>query len=235
MMILCFGTFASILRLCKLPGVTDPQLVGTMTKTVDPNCRYISPDNATAISRLLSCTGGFSTGRSKGGSGAMKAGEGISDVVQLAKSETTDNIVGDFQIKVLELLDEDKKALAVLALMDIIRQDETLDGTRKHTFEKYLGIKKDALLAQSELLLSHFLAGLFLYTVVIGKNTDGRECVKTVSVKRILCNQLKTVPPKRRHRLYRSLGRSWVSVSRQAQDGCQQRAAEPSPIPKTDT
>ena len=180
-MILCFGTFASILRLCKLPGVTDPQLVGTMTKTVDPNCRYISPDNATAISRLLSCTGGFSTGRSKGGSGAMKAGEGISDVVQLAKSETTDNIVGDFQIKVLELLDEDKKALAVLALMDIIRQDETLDGTRKHTFEKYLGIKKDALLAQSELLLSHFLAGLFLYTVVIGKNTDGRECVKTIN------------------------------------------------------
>ena len=62
-MILCFGTFASILRLCKLPGVTDPQLVGTMTKTVDPNCRYMSPDNATAISRLLSCTGGFSTGR----------------------------------------------------------------------------------------------------------------------------------------------------------------------------
>ena len=179
-MILCFGTFASILRLCKLPGVTDPQLVGTMTQTIDPNCQYMNSSNATPVSRLISCSGGFPTNRIRGGSGVVKTGDAISEVAVLAKSIMTESLVADFQLKVLELLDEDKKTLAVLALMDIIRRDETLDGTRKRTFEKYMGISKNALLTQRVLLLSHFLAGLFLYTVIIGRNSDAKQFVKSI-------------------------------------------------------
>lgn len=38
----------------KLPGVTDVQLVGSLTKAIDPMCEY-GDSEGTAVSRLLSC------------------------------------------------------------------------------------------------------------------------------------------------------------------------------------
>jgi hypothetical protein len=58
---LCFGTFARVLKLCKLAVVTDPRLVGTMTRTIDPQCQYILSENATSVHRLLNCTGDWCT------------------------------------------------------------------------------------------------------------------------------------------------------------------------------
>ena len=83
---LCFGTFAQILRLCKLENVTDPLLVGTMTRTVDPDCQYINGDNATAVSRLISCNGNLSNGRANtlGRGVVKKPGESISNVINAA-------------------------------------------------------------------------------------------------------------------------------------------------------
>lgn len=177
---LCFGTFAQILRLCKLGNVTDPQLVGTMTQTVDPKCGYIKPENATQVSRLLSCTGNLSTGRMRSRcSGAMKEpGISISNVIEMAQKADKADVVRKFDENVLRLLDEDKKEKTVLALLDLIAGDTVLDGDKKLNFEKYVGTTKNALLSQDEFVLADFLAGIFLYTTAAGVvNTAGRSTV----------------------------------------------------------
>ena len=182
---LCFGTFAQILRLCKLENVTDPVLVGTMTRTVDPDCQYINSDNATAVSRLISCNGNLSNGRatSRGSSAVKKPGESISNVINAALKVNKMEVVQKFRKDVLYLLDEDKKERVVLALLDIIEKDSFLDAEKKLSFEKYVGKTKIALLSQDEFAFDEFLAGIFLYTVAAGVvNTVGKDTVKGITV-----------------------------------------------------
>lgn len=181
MMRLCFGTFAQVLRLCMLETVTDKQLVGTMTRTIDPNCKYIEKGSDTAVSRLLSCEGNFPPVEISGGSGAYKkVGDKLSTVATLALGVKTEDIIKDFNDSVLKLIDEDKKAIVILALLDIVKKDLTIDEENKLKFEKYIGTSKEALLSQDEFVLSSFLAGMFLYTVVAVKNTVGKASVKSL-------------------------------------------------------
>lgn len=181
---LCFGTFAQVLRLCKLENVIDRKLVGTMTRTVDPTCQYIHKNNASAVSRLFSCTGNLSNGNiSDSGSGAVKNnGESLSNVINASQKADKDEVVQRFREDVIPLLDEDKKKLIVLALLDIIERDSVLDGDKKLSFEKYIGETKNALLSQGDFALDEFLAGIFLYTTAAGvMNTVGKETVKELT------------------------------------------------------
>lgn len=182
MMRLCFGTFAHVLRLCKRQNVTDYQLVGTMTRTVDPNCQYLNKDNKTSVSRLLSCTSNLSSGRKQGGSKAYaKSGESISNVVAEAQKSNKKDVVQKFEDTVVGLLDEDKKEQAINALLDIIEKDTVIENDKKLSFQKYIGKTKNALLSQDEFVLSELLAGLFLYTAAEVINTMGKECIKDIN------------------------------------------------------
>lgn len=181
---LCFGTFAQILRLCKLDGVLDREIVASMTRTVDPNCQYISKNNASAVSRLFTCEGNLSTGRLVGnGSGVIrKPGEKISNVINASKSANKEDVIKQFRENVLTLIDEDKKERVVLALLDIIENDDILDGEKKLNFEKYMGQTKNDLLSQRVFVLDEFLAGIFLYTVASGVvNTVGKQTAKGIN------------------------------------------------------
>lgn len=185
---LCFGTFARVLQLCKLNVVTDPRLVGTMTRTIDPQCQYIMSENATSVHRLLNCTGNLSPGNiTNGGIGVIRRpGKSISNVLILAPKANRDELVRKFGDDVVSLLNEDKKLQVVLALLDIIEKDTVLDDDssegKKMSFEKYVGTTKSTLLSQSTYVLSELLAGIFLYTVAAGVvNTVGKEAVQTIT------------------------------------------------------
>lgn len=185
---LCFGTFARVLKLCKLAVVTDPRLVGTMTRTIDPQCQYILSENATSVHRLLNCTGNLSPGNiMEGGVGVIRRpGNSISNILLMAPKANRDDLVRKFAENVVCLLNEDKKLQAVLALLDIIEKDTILDDDsaegKKTSFEKYVGTTKNALLSQSEYVLSDLLAGIFLYTVAAGVvNSVGRETVQSIT------------------------------------------------------
>ena len=181
---LCFGTFAQVLRLCKIESVFGYVLLGTMTRTVDPTCQYINQNNASAVSRLFSCTGNLSNGNiSDSGSAAIKNnGESLSNVINASQRANKNEVVQRFREDVIPLLDEDKKELIVLALLDIIERDSVLDGDKKLSFEKYIGQTKNALLSQGDFALDEFLAGVFLYTTAAGvMNTVGKETVKKLT------------------------------------------------------
>lgn len=188
MMRLCFGTFAHVLQLCKLDVVTDPRLVGTMTRTIDPNCEYIKSENATAVHRLLNCTGNLSPGNlSENGTGVMRRpGKSLSNVLLLASGVNSEELSRKFADDVIGLLDEDKKLNAVLALLEIVRSDNLIDDEsttgKKRSFIKYVGATKSALLSQSVYVLPDFLAGIFLYTVAAGiVNTVGKETISVLT------------------------------------------------------
>lgn len=181
---LCFGTFARVLQLCKLDVITDPRLVGTMTRTIDPNCEYIKSENATSVHRLLNCTGNLSPGNiTDGGTGVIRRpGRSLSSVLILAPRADKADLSQKFADDVIGLLDENKKLNAVLALLNIIQRDVVIDDDsasgKKRSFEKYVGTTKSALLSQSDYVLSDLLAGIFLYTVAAGiVNTVGKESI----------------------------------------------------------
>lgn len=186
---LCFGTFARVLQLCKLDVISDPRLVGTMTRTIDPNCEYIKSENATPVHRLLNCTGNLSPGNIiDGGTGVIRRpGRSLSSVLILAPRADRGDLSKKFADDVIGLLDENKKLNAVLALLNIIQRDEVIDDDsasgKKRSFEKYVGTTKNALLSQSDYVLSDLLAGIFLYTVAAGVvNTVGRESIAELTL-----------------------------------------------------
>lgn len=186
---LCFGTFARVLQLCKLDVISDPRLAGTMTRTIDPNCEYIKSENATSVHRLLNCTGNLSPGNiTDGGTGVIRRpGRSISSVLLLAPRADRTDLSRKFADDVIGLLDENKKLNAVLALLNIIQRDEVIDDDsasgKKRSFEKYVGTTKNALLSQSDYVLSDLLAGIFLYTVAAGVvNTVGRESIAELTL-----------------------------------------------------
>ena len=180
---LCFGTFGHILRLCKRGNISNPTLIGTMTRTVDPNCQYINPDNKSTVSRLLSCDGILSHGAMDGEEGEL--GKGISTVVIKAQQANKNDVIEGFREDVLPLLDPDKTECLVLALLELIENDETL-ASKEVSFEQYVGEKKDTLLTQDVFFLDELLAGLFLFITATGiDNRDGKESLEMLTTEYI--------------------------------------------------
>lgn len=180
---LCFGTFGHILRLCKRGNISNPTLIGTMTRTVDPNCQYINPDNKSTVSRLLSCDGNLSHGAMDGEEGEL--GKGISNVVIKAQQANKNDVIEGFREDVLPLLDPDKTECLVLALLELIENDETL-ASKEVSFEQYVGEKKDTLLTQDVFFLDELLAGLFLFITATGiDNRDGKESLEMLTTEYI--------------------------------------------------
>lgn len=182
-MLLCFGTYASVLKLCAHETVKNKVLVSTLVRTIDKNEQYSAGGNDTQISRLINCKGDFPSVQVEAGFGAIRTNGGsMTEIMALARDLNTAQLLGEFQNNVIPLLDEDEKSAAVLMLMDVVRGDERTAGIHRKTFAKYLGMPMNQLLELTEVNLTSFLAGLFLYAVVVGgNNTDvGRETLTVI-------------------------------------------------------
>lgn len=156
---LCFGFFATVLNLCKAQGVSQKQLCGTILLAIAPNYDIRSDD--TAVANLLHCDRNLSP-----------------NVTDPAPTANVRDVAEYFKQKVLPLLDDNKRKLIILAMKDIIASDETIDA--QTPVEKVKGITKASLVSQTEFVLSDFLAGIFLYTVINVKNTDGKASIKEI-------------------------------------------------------
>ena len=156
---LCFGTFARVLLPCT--DFTAQELGGVLAKLVDPKSRYI--EDKTAVHKLFKCDINFV--------------KGSDDAASVSKED----IILGFEESVIPRINVDKIECVVLALCDIIFKDNEIEQSYESSFEKYTGVKKDALLSQSAYILPEFLAGLLLYTVEVVNNKVGVECVKSVT------------------------------------------------------
>lgn len=152
-MILCFGIFAGILSYCRkiLPEVKFvPRIAWVVDKMNSSLGSKIKSDvadgdldgmegNSSVVSRLLSCERGFELSN-----------------ISLPSVEVA---AERFKAKVLPFIDDDKIGKAVLAILYVISKDESIEGKRKESFRKHIGMHKDELLRQKKLMYLISLQG----------------------------------------------------------------------------
>jgi len=181
---LCFGVFAKILKLCGTSSLTDVKTVDILTKAIDPDSLYAEGGHGSSVSRLLNCTGDFSLGSVNAGNeyneyGTARA-NALSNIKQLAPSASKTEVSKFLEDNLLGLMDDDKKAQAVLALLNVIREDTAIATERSESFKKYFSVSREKMLKANEVVLSDFLANILLYSVMVVENRVGRMCVKEI-------------------------------------------------------
>jgi len=149
---LCFGSYATVLTLCKAKSVTQKRLCGTILLSIAPNYDIREDDGTT--SDLVR--------------GKKNLSPNVTDVAPTADARATSNY---FKQNILPLLDSNKRSHIVLALKDIIASDDTIKPDT--VVERVNGMTKATIAGRDAFVLEDFLAGIFLYTVV---NVENRNC-----------------------------------------------------------
>lgn len=177
-MYLCFGSYANVLKLCTLDPVSQRELVCSLVHTIDPDEQYSNPaTHGSTVSRLFNCKSNFPM---SGGS-SHAPGQALTAIMTLIKDIDTVDLAPIFGSDIIRLLGEDKKELAVLMLIDILKKDPTTED-RRRSFQKYMLMSLDEFLERDTFDLKTFLAGLFLYCLVTGKNNcpEGRQTLEVI-------------------------------------------------------
>lgn len=179
-LVLCFGTYAAVLKwACRFSN--DRALVSTVVASIDPANRYSEDTSSSPVSRLLNCHDNFPNVLVNASLGPIRATEGsLTNVVRLAGSKQASDL--DFG-PVIAQMREDRKKAAVAALQKIIQSDTSLTGEHKATFEKCMGATAGEISGKKEIVLSLFLSGLFLYTVLTNENQNDRKDLKKIKAK----------------------------------------------------
>lgn len=166
---LCFGIYAKILKLCCRSSVHNKTLVDALVKTIDPDSKYI--DNDTSVSRLMNCTANFPEVTVSDSYGPVRSTDGaITNVVALARNTSVQELTPLFEEAILPLLDPDKVITALSALQYVISIDASIAYLHSKTFEQCMEHDPVFTSQMSAIEPSSFLAGLFLYTVLINEN-----------------------------------------------------------------
>ena len=105
---LCYGTFATVLKLCAAGTRYQSKLSNSMLATVDPHGLKRNESQAT---RLFNCE--------------IELNE--ADIIIPARRTNPQYIADRFQTNIMELLNPNKLKLAILAIIDIILNDKTID------------------------------------------------------------------------------------------------------------
>lgn len=180
---LCFGTFARVLKHCKMSTNSQNKLVSVILHSVDANCRIDDgSDWNNAVNLLLNCKTGLPNGKNMPGATATrstsKSGESLGCVISGAQQADPKAVSTYFKDHVLQLLDPNMIKLAILALLEIIRRDNSLDADT--IIDVIDNKKRSQLLAQRDFVASDFLASIFLYVAVSVNNKLGKETAEAV-------------------------------------------------------
>lgn len=157
---LCFGTIATILKLCKAKSVTQKGLCGTLLLSIAPT--YDIRDDDGTTSDLVK--------------GKKNLSPNVTDDAPTADARATSNY---FKQNILPLLDGNKRSLLVLALKDIIASDDTIEPDT--IVEKVNAMTKETIAGRDSFVLEDLLAGIFLYTVINVENRNCEESVKEIT------------------------------------------------------
>lgn len=109
-MILRFGVYASILKAAKAGSVLQKELFLSLINTIDSNNAYGNGDDA-PITRLMRCDANFPAKAIKPGGGAMrKAGETVTNIIQLSREVSLDDLAETFENDILSFSAKTKKS-----------------------------------------------------------------------------------------------------------------------------
>lgn len=147
---LCFSTFASVLIKCQAVCSTQIRLCRALFDCL--HTEFKSDYSDSAISDLV----------------RGKKNVSPIDIELIGKCDRKE-LSRHFSIKVLPLLDGNKKTNIVLALRDIVSTDKEIRNDT--SIELINDISKRELISQTAFVFSDFLAGIFVYVLLYTKNT----------------------------------------------------------------
>lgn len=187
---LCFGSYATVLKICAHEAVTNRILVSKLVGLVDKEHALDENDLDWLYTKLLNCSGGFP--KAQGGKN-REVGTSRTSIMSLISKIKTDEILGEFEEEILPLLIEDKKRDAILYLKSILSNDNEAINSRGMTFRKYTGMEASQAAISHDIEPVRFLAGLFLYSVAVGENksAEGKKTVEAIKKD----GYLDSVPP----------------------------------------
>jgi len=162
---ICFGTYAKILLLCTSDGIMKIDLVGAILRSVG-SCQMTS----NAVNGLLDCRTGLPNGKGKNSLGNVIANAGTADIGEVS-DYFSEEVVKRF-------IDPNRRRLLYCAIRTLIIEDDTI--YEDTVVDLVNGTTKKALRTQSRLVLSHFLAGVFLYTVTVN-NKVGVDTIPSIT------------------------------------------------------
>lgn len=157
---LCFGTYCTALSACLTPYGDTKALCKEIFNALLPSYGVVERDVSSK------CAGG------KGNLPNI-----ILDEAAGLEESMYPDIVRRFQDRVVKLIEQKKRKEAVLALIDIIRQDDADDET---VFDVINNMTKGQIVNLKEIVLGSFLAGLFLYTCQTS-NSGMQKYVKEIT------------------------------------------------------
>lgn len=185
MRILCFGTFAEVLRVCcrgyvgggkRNRNETVPQrkLVGELLNAVDTSYGkdWTDGDNSQQLSRKL-----------------LRCEQHIPDDLKHAAETVKASIIAEhFKENLFPLIE--KSEVAVLAIRDIIKNDFGMTDSIIATYFRFES--KQQLLAEKGVNIFEFLANAFIYAIKGVDNKKGKDGIKEVDETYILSFQART-------------------------------------------
>lgn len=175
-MILCFGTFASILNCCK-QGLSQERFIPRVVWVVDRKNRCIMSNLDVALD-----ADELDTMVAEGNGPLVRKLLVCDQKLKLrSKRHSIENASKSFKSEVMPYLDEDKIAKAVLAILYIISMDGTIATERKETFIKYIGMDRDELLKQEMFDVPDFFARVLLYTTCVD-NKEGSSSIEEITL-----------------------------------------------------
>lgn len=161
---LCFGLFATVLKLCKLNSVTQKRLIGAILMSV--NDQYDISDEDDTVNKLIQCK------------------RNLSDNVTLQALTADSYTVSDyFKKNVVPLIDPNKQKMVILALGGIIAEDVTIDDAT--VVDKVGNLSKNLIASATDFAFADFIAGVFLYTATTVANTDGKGSISEITAEYI--------------------------------------------------
>lgn len=164
---LCFGTFAGLMNRCRKKSINQTSFVGRMAWVIDKKTRclqIISKDddktkkedsiaeevvkiglegNSAVVSKLLACKQNYEN-RSK-------------------KRPDFDDAKKEFSEMVSPMIVDSYKPFIILALIDLIRYDSSINSERSECFERCFGISKGQLFYTSNFEFNDIMTKALLY------------------------------------------------------------------------
>ena len=166
-MALTFGVLGTIIKACSIRG-TNQTVVSRLVSTIDPNENYLDRKNAPAACRLLNCTYDFPDP-------AVDSDSATDLVALLPNYRDPASLLSAFTEKVLPIIDPDKKKYVIRALQDAVVDDAFANEQCAEAFSEAVGMTAPEFVACQSFDFARTLAGLFLYTLIVGNNKRGRE------------------------------------------------------------
>ena len=174
-MTLTFGVLGTIIR--ENSGQASSQLiVSSMVSSIDPNEKYHLKKESmkSATWRLLKCAADFpSPDDTKGATCLLSL---------LRTHKDPQAIVQHFREKVVDIVLRNQRRRLMFALQDVVRNDPDTRGDHAEVFKEMMGMTANEFVARQSFDLARVLAGMFLYTVSVGRNIQGRTTVAELSL-----------------------------------------------------